>query len=79
MDEFWTHQIPPNLGFCLSLSKEKTNLFILKNLTLFLRTFFCSLLQYFLIQQIDLKSVSCSIISNLVFNPEAGKVFKLLS
>ena len=31
---FWTHQIPPNLKFCLSPSKEKKKLFVLKQISL---------------------------------------------
>ena len=45
IDEFSTHQIPPNLKFLL----------VLKQLNFILRTFFCSLLQSFLIPPIDLK------------------------
>ena len=31
---FWTHQIPPNLKFCLSPSKEEKELFVLKQISL---------------------------------------------
>ena len=31
---FWTHQIPSNLKFCLSPSKEKKELFVLKKIRL---------------------------------------------
>ena len=31
---FWTHQIPPNLKFFLSPSKEKKKLFVLKQISL---------------------------------------------
>ena len=31
---FWTHQIPPNLKFCLSLRKEEKELFVLKQISL---------------------------------------------
>ena len=32
IDEFLAHQIPPNLKVCLSSSKEKKDLFVLKQL-----------------------------------------------
>ena len=31
---FWTHQIPPNLKFCFSPSKEEKELFVLKQISL---------------------------------------------
>ena len=31
---FWTHQIPPNLQFCLSPSKEEKGLFVFKQISL---------------------------------------------
>ena len=46
---FWTHQISPNFKFCLSPSKEKKELFVLKQISLkFLRTFFGFIPQSFL-------------------------------
>ena len=40
IDEFSTHQIPPNLKFCLSSSKEKKDLFVLKQLNLIFKDIF---------------------------------------
>ena len=39
IDEFKTHQIPQNLKFCLSLSKEKKILFLLKQFRVYLDIF----------------------------------------
>ena len=60
VDEFKTHQIPPNLNFFLSLSKENKILFVLKQFSFFLGTFFCFTLQSFLNQPPKLKLVSFS-------------------
>ena len=40
INEFLTHQIPPNLKFCLSLSKEKKDLFVLKQLNFIFKDIF---------------------------------------
>ena len=40
IDEFKTHQILPNLKFCLSLSKEKKILFVLKQFSFIFRDIF---------------------------------------
>ena len=39
IDEFYAHQTPPNLKFCLSSSKEKKDLFVLKQNDIFLFCF----------------------------------------
>ena len=68
IDEFRTHQIPLNLRFCLSPSKEKKNFCLSSNnLALFLRTFFC------LIHNLVGSIVSCKIISKHVSNLEFGR------
>ena len=40
IDEFKTHQIPLNLKLCLSLSKEKEILFVLKQFSFIFRDIF---------------------------------------
>ena len=40
IDEFKTHQIPPNLKFCLSPNKEKKILFVLEQFSFIFRDIF---------------------------------------
>ena len=67
-NEFFTHQIPPNLKFCLSPSKEKKDLFVLKQLNFILKDIFCYTVQSFLIPPLNWNKKIAVSFQNLVFN-----------
>ena len=76
IDEKKTHQILPNLKFCLSPSKEKKTLFVLKQFSFIFKDIFlfCTA-SFFLNLQLELKLVSCNLISNLVFSLDLRRFF----
>ena len=64
------------LKFFLSPSKEKKTLFVLKQFSFIFKDIFLFCTTFFFLNlQLELKLVSCNLISNLVFSSDLRKFF----